>query len=111
MKRGSSWMYGLDPANCTVVKYSHLFKGKSKSDTSGCVALMEHCGKFVKGKVRLEVKVDVWRVLFYLLPENPGWHWHWYVVVEEARQEPCLQGSAKHGEACGEVFVSMGMLV
>ena len=47
-------------------------------------------------------------VLFYLLPEYPGWHWHWYVVVEVARQEPCLQGSAKHGEACGGgVFLSM----
>ena len=49
----------------------------------------------------VKVFVKVRPVLFYLLPEYPGWHWHWYVVVEEARQEPCLHGSAKHGEACG----------
>ena len=67
-------MYGFDPANCTVVKYSHLFKGKSKSYTTRCFDLIGRFGKDGKEKGMLEVKVDVRPVLFYLLPENPGWH-------------------------------------
>ena len=39
---GSSWMYGFDPASCTVVKYSHLWKRVNLID----IAL----GKLQKGK-------------------------------------------------------------